>query len=310
MRKLFGPCASPPRVLDAYDYYLRGVSNFHKGGREDISEALRLFLKAAELDDNFSSAYGMAAWCYVRRKVNGWLDNESVESLHAVQIAERAVECGKDNADALTCGGIAIGIFGDPDRGTALIDRAQALNPNLAKAWHLSGWSRGFIGQPDLAVQHLERAMRLSPVDPQRPGMQAAIAAAHFVAGRFDVSASLARSAMLEQPNNFLATIVAAAANAMTGNLDVARSAMAQARKLDSNFRKIEDRSRTDDPSRSRFAKAALGQGGVRRPMNPRRAGWPVCGAPARSAILRREPSRPAVVAAEVGRRCRRLALD
>jgi TolB-like protein len=248
----------PTESLDAYDYYLRGVSNFHKGGREDISEALRLFLKAVELDDNFSSAYGMAAWCYVRRKVNGWLDNESVESLHAVQIAERAVECGKDNADALTCGGIAIGIFGDPDRGTALIDRAQALNPNLAKAWHLSGWSRGFIGQPDLAVQHLERAMRLSPVDPQRPGMQAAIAAAHFVAGRFDVSASLARSAMLEQPNNFLATIVAAAANAMTGNLDVARSAMAQARKLDPNFRKIEDRLPYRQPESLALWKAAL----------------------------------------------------
>ena len=61
----------PTESLDAYDYYLRGVSNFHKGGREDISEALRLFLKAVELDDNFSSAYGMAAWCYVRRKVNG-----------------------------------------------------------------------------------------------------------------------------------------------------------------------------------------------------------------------------------------------
>jgi hypothetical protein len=56
----------PTESLDAYDYYLRGVSNFHKGGREDISEALRLFLKAVELDDNFSSAYGMAAWCYVR----------------------------------------------------------------------------------------------------------------------------------------------------------------------------------------------------------------------------------------------------
>jgi len=93
----------------------------------DISEALRLFLKAVELDDHFSSAYGMAAWCYVRRKVNGWLENESVESSHAVQIAERAVECGKNNA-TLTCGGIAIGIFGDPERGTALIDRAQALN--------------------------------------------------------------------------------------------------------------------------------------------------------------------------------------
>jgi TolB-like protein len=94
----------PTESLDAYDYYLRGVSNFHKGGSEDISEALRLFLKAVELDDNFSSAYGMAAWCYVRRKVNGWVENGSVESSHAVQIAERAVECGKNNANALACG--------------------------------------------------------------------------------------------------------------------------------------------------------------------------------------------------------------
>jgi hypothetical protein len=53
--------------------------------------------------------------------------------------------------------------------------------------------------QPDLAVEHLERAMRLSPIDPQRPGIHAAIAAAHFVAGRFDVAASVARSAILDQ---------------------------------------------------------------------------------------------------------------
>jgi Flp pilus assembly protein TadD len=88
--------------------------------------------------------------------------------------------------------------------------------------------------------------------------MQAAIAAAHFVAGRFDVSASLAKSAMLEQPNNFLATIVAAAANAMTGNLNVARSAMSQARKLDPNFRKIEDRLPYRQPESLALRKTAL----------------------------------------------------
>jgi TolB-like protein/class 3 adenylate cyclase len=157
----------PTESLDAYDYYLRGMSSFHKGSREDISEALRLFLKAVELDDNFSSAYGMAAWCYIRRKVNGWAEEGLSESSHAVQFAEQAVECGKDDAIALSCGGFALVVFGDLERGTTLIDRAQALNPNLAMAWHQSGWTRVIIGQPDLAVEHLERAMRLSPVDPQ-----------------------------------------------------------------------------------------------------------------------------------------------
>ncbi|MCW2017732.1 UNVERIFIED_ORG: TolB-like protein/class 3 adenylate cyclase [Bradyrhizobium japonicum] len=126
----------------------------------------------------------------------------------------------------------------------SLMDRAQALNSNLAMAWHLSGWIRCFLGQPDVAVEHLERAVRLSPVDPQRPGMQAAIAAAHFAAGRFDIASSLAKSAMLEQSNNFIAALVAAAANAMTGNLGIATSAMERVHTLDPNFclSKVKDR--------------------------------------------------------------------
>ena len=228
----------PTESLDGYDYYLKAMSNFHKAGREDISEALRLFQKAIEFDDNFSSAYGMAAWCYARRKMNGWADEGSSEGLEAERLAGRAVKCGNDDAVALAGSGIAIGyMFADFDRAVSLMDRAQALNPNLAMAWHLGGWIRCFIGQQDLAVEHLERAVRLSPVDPQRPGMLAAIAAAHFAAGRFDVASSLAKTAMLEQSNNFIAALVAAGANAMAGNLDTATSAMERVRKLDPNFR-------------------------------------------------------------------------
>ncbi|WP_426527222.1 adenylate/guanylate cyclase domain-containing protein [Bradyrhizobium sp. McL0615] len=235
----------PTESLDGYDYYLRAMSNFHKGGRKDISEALRLFYKAIELDDKFSSAYGMASWSYARRKLNGWADEGSSEASEAERIADRAVECGGDNAVALASSGIAIGyMFADFERAASLMDRAQALNPNLAMAWHLSGWIRCLIGRQDLAIEHLERVVRLSPVDPQRPGMLAAIATAHFAAGRFDTASSLATAAMLEQSSNFIAALVAAGANAMAGNLDIASSAMERVRALDPNFRlhKVKDR--------------------------------------------------------------------
>src|SRR5690606_23484648 len=49
--------------LDAYDYYLRGMTNFHQGTREALEEALPLLYRAMELDPGFASAYGMAAWC-------------------------------------------------------------------------------------------------------------------------------------------------------------------------------------------------------------------------------------------------------
>ena len=53
----------PTESLDAYDYFLRGTASLHQGTKEAVSEALRLFYQAIELDPEFSSAYGMAAWC-------------------------------------------------------------------------------------------------------------------------------------------------------------------------------------------------------------------------------------------------------
>jgi TolB-like protein/class 3 adenylate cyclase/Tfp pilus assembly protein PilF len=235
----------PTESLHSYDFYLRAMSNFHKAGREDITEAVRLFHKAIEFDNSFSAAYGMAAWCYARRKLNGWTDEEPSETLTAERFTRRAMECGNEDAVALASSGIAIGyMFDDFERAASLMDRAQALNPNLAMAFHLSGWIRCFIGQQDLAIAHLERAVRLSPVDPQRPGMLAAIAVAHFAAGRFDVASSLAKTAMLEQSSNFIAALVGAGANAMAGNFDEATRAMVQVRECDPHFRLHKVRSR------------------------------------------------------------------
>ena len=67
----------PTESLDAYDYYLRGMASCSSMDQEANSEALRLFYKAIELDPDFASAYGMAAWCYVWRKWNGWMTDRA-----------------------------------------------------------------------------------------------------------------------------------------------------------------------------------------------------------------------------------------
>ena len=63
----------PTESLYAYDYYLRGRTKLNQGTREAVGEGLPLFYKAIELDPDFASAYAMAAWCHVWRKVNGWM---------------------------------------------------------------------------------------------------------------------------------------------------------------------------------------------------------------------------------------------
>ncbi|HJX20872.1 MAG TPA: winged helix-turn-helix domain-containing protein, partial [Steroidobacteraceae bacterium] len=126
----------PTESLDAYDYFLRGMASTHRMTREATSEALELFARAIELDPDFASPCGVAAFCYVVRKINGWTTDRSHEIAEAARLAWRAAELGKDDAVALAFGGLALGyVAGDLEGAIALIDRALVLNPNLAVGW-------------------------------------------------------------------------------------------------------------------------------------------------------------------------------
>src|SRR5262249_9457454 len=69
----------PTKSLDAYDYYLRGMENFYQDIPESISEAMRLFSRAIELDPAFARAYAISAMCYVQRQASGWMTDRQKE---------------------------------------------------------------------------------------------------------------------------------------------------------------------------------------------------------------------------------------
>ena len=189
----------PTESLDAYDYYLRGMANFHKATMEANDAALRLFYRAIELDPDFASAHGMAAWCYAWRKMNGWETDRVHAKTETARLARRAAALGTDDAVALCVGGFALGYntgdrddTGDLDDGGAMTDQALVLNPNLATAWLLSGYLKALLGKHEMAIEHLTRAMRLSPLDPEVFVARLGLAAAHLFAGRYDEASSWA----------------------------------------------------------------------------------------------------------------------
>lgn len=213
--------------LDAYDYFLRGMAGVHRWSRHENAAALDAFYRAMELDPDFASAYGMASRCYLQRKVSGWVVDRAKETAEAERLARRAAELGKDDAVALAAAGMALSyVVGRHDEGGALIERGLRLNPNLAWAWLFSGWVRVWGGEPDEAIQRLAKAMRLSPNDSQIFSMQAAMAAAHFFAGRYAESFSWAQRARGENPDFLLATATAAASGALAGEPKEAASAL------------------------------------------------------------------------------------
>jgi TolB-like protein len=225
----------PTESLGAYDCHLRGMASFHRGTREAVDEALPFFYKAMKLDPGFATAHGMAAWCLFWRKVNGWTTDRAGETAEGARLARRALELGKDDdAVALTRGGHALAHFtGDLDGGIASIDRALALDPNLAAAWFLGGFLRLWRGEPDDAIGRFARAMRLSPLDSEMYRKQAGTAMAHLLAGRFDAASSWAEKAVGEMPSFLMPVGVVAASHALAGRMDEARRALRDLRRLD-----------------------------------------------------------------------------
>jgi TolB-like protein len=228
----------PTDNLDAYDYFLRGMSAVHQWTKEANIEAIQMFAKATELDPNFASAYGMLSRCYSQRKAGGWVTDRARDIVETERVARRAAALGSDDAVALCTAGIGLAfVVGETDEGIALIDRSLMLNPNLAMAWLFSGWVNVWLGEPDLAIANLAHAMRLSPNDPQVAMMQASTACAHFVADRIAEATSWAERSVRLRPNYFVASCVLAASYALGGRLEEAAKAITRLRQIDPGFR-------------------------------------------------------------------------
>jgi tetratricopeptide (TPR) repeat protein len=232
------------------------MASFHRLTREANDEALRLFYRAIELDPDFASAHGMAAWCYAWRKMNGWETDREQAIAETARLARRAAALGTDDAVALCTGGFALAYnTGDLDDGGAMTDQALVLNPNLATAWFLSGVVKAYLGEPEMAIEHCARALRLSPLDPYVFVAHTVLAGAHFFAGRYDDASSWAEKALREQPNFAAAARAAAASHALAGRPEQAQKAMARLRQIDpalriSNLRDVLTLRRPEDLAR------------------------------------------------------------
>ena len=217
----------PTENLDAYDYYLRGLSKVRRWTRDTNVEALALFTEAIARDPHLACAYGMSAWCHVVRKARGWMIEPARETIEAIALARNAVRLGSNDPVALCMGGYALAYIADEfNDAIAFMDRGLAVNPNHAQAWNLSSWLRVWLGEHDLALDHAARAVRLNPLDGSMAGGLAAMAYAHLLCGRHDLARSCAEKAVRDNPSFLLGHCASAASHAVSGYRDVAQQAV------------------------------------------------------------------------------------
>ena len=218
----------PIASLDAYDHYLCGVAELHKFTREANADALSNLYRAIDLNPDFASAYGQVGRCYAQRRGGGWVTDRDHDAAEATRVARRAVELGKNDAVALCTAGYALSDVADEvEDGDAYLERALTLNPNLALAWLFSGSVKVSLGDPEAAIPRLLHAMRLSPQDHHMSTMQAAMATAHLVAGRYEEACSWAQMAVRGRPpKQLFVSALSAATNALAGRHDESQRMM------------------------------------------------------------------------------------
>ena len=223
----------PTENLQAYDYYLRGVSCLYKYSKEANEQGLKLFLKAVEIDPDFAAAFAQAANCYVQRKANSWSVDRKSDAQQAGLFARKALEQAKDDPIVLANSGMALAyVTGHLEEGAAYLKKATNLDANLALGWYYRGLTSIYLGEAG-AIEHFQQAIRLSPLDPRIFVSFNGLAYSYFFAGNYDEASVWADKAQRESPNHLFSHRIAMACQAMSGRVEEAREACSRVMKMD-----------------------------------------------------------------------------
>jgi adenylate cyclase len=215
--------------LNAYDCYLRGLARADDYTKTGLEEALQLARRAFELDPDFSTAYGLAAYCYGSSQVQGFIEDREKAEAEVRKLAERISTIGRDDAYALSSAAFAVmRVCRDHATSAALADQALAVNPNLPGALSFRAEVDLHNGNHAAAIEQATQAIRLSPRDPMIFVAELIVAFAHMFEGRYDQAIDWATRALSRSPNNAAGLRVAACAYALSGRTQEAARAAAQ----------------------------------------------------------------------------------
>jgi TolB-like protein/class 3 adenylate cyclase/Tfp pilus assembly protein PilF len=156
----------PPESWASYDFWLRGISLVLQRTPDTMEQALDLFRKAIDLDQEFGRAHANAAGCIFMRPQLGVRAVTDEERSEAVQLATRALALAGDDEAVLTWAAMIFAYWNDElERGSDLSDRALAINPNNSSCWEARGWISVTLGDSARALDAFDRAIRLNPAN-------------------------------------------------------------------------------------------------------------------------------------------------
>jgi len=225
-----------PENLDAWDCVQRGLWHLLQYRKEDIVEAQSWLSRAIQLDPGSSAAFSALAFSHLFGIIYRWSESPARSRADALRAAEQAVALDGDDPTALTALGFVCSLSGQHERAIAVLERAIHLNPSSALAHWALGAALVPSGCPDCAIPVIEKAIRLSPYDPWMHEFLFSIAAAHFLAERYEDAVASARRSLEAKSDQPGAYRLLAASYGYLGRTEEGKAALAALLQLMPDF--------------------------------------------------------------------------
>jgi adenylate cyclase len=223
------------RSPDVVDLDMRGWVMLQQwlGTTKDYISAARVwFEQALKIDPNDPDALAGAAYTHFQDFALGWPNPEIDYEAKVLGQADRAIALAHDNLWAYYVKANYLALTKRANEAVASADAGLAIDPNFVQLYVARALAENFLGRFEQAISDVQHAMRLSPHDPEVGVWRGLLGMAELGQQHYDAAVDEEHRAIDGGFRPFYVYSDLAAAYALSGKMDQAKTALAESRRL------------------------------------------------------------------------------
>jgi TolB-like protein/class 3 adenylate cyclase/Flp pilus assembly protein TadD len=255
--------SKPTDNLEAYDLVLRARWLLERLDRGANREARALLARARDLAPDSSEILTALGEAMLQRALYGWIEDPAEETKRAEELGKLALASADSRGHARAHALLATihSNLGEYAEALSHAENAIALNPSDAKALGVRGAALLYIGRIDEGISALESVRRLDPE--LGTGVGYNLAVGYYVAGRYRDSLAMADILAARFPRDVATRAVRAASLGQLDQLNEARQAADQLRRINPAYEVENFGSRFANPEHTAKLQQGLRKAGL-----------------------------------------------
>jgi adenylate cyclase len=218
---------------DAIDLTMRGwAAIWQPPTKESITSARDYFERAIKLDPQNAEALVGLAYARGRARFYGWSTAAEDTPAAQMELLTKATAINPGYAFAYYVKSVVLLRTKEYPEALAAAETEVALDPNSAYGYSAMGRAEALLGRCEQSIAHIKQAFALSPRDPLSGRWYAWLGVAEFCRGRLDAAIEQFKRAIDSGFATYVPYALLAGAEAAKGNDAAAKSALAEARRL------------------------------------------------------------------------------